>query len=143
MAANIPWLWPPHSGLQCQHFQFSLFCLPITFSSVFVYQVSPVSLCKRCYLVLAALCLCRCVRTFSSCSERGPLSSCSAWASHCSGFSCCRVWTLGRSDSVVLVHWLGCFMVCGVFPNQESNPCPCIGKWILNHWTTREVLPVP
>ena len=26
---------------------------------------------------------------FSSCSEQGLLSSCSAWASHCGGFSCC------------------------------------------------------
>ena len=30
-----------------------------------------------------------CVRAFSSCSEWGLLSSCSAWASYCSGFSCC------------------------------------------------------
>ena len=21
---------------------------------------------------------------------------------------------------------------------QGSNPCPCIGRWTLNHWTTRE-----
>ena len=25
------------------------------------------------------------------------------------------------------------------FPDRGSNPCPCIGRWILNHWTTREV----
>ena len=24
------------------------------------------------------------------------------------------------------------------FPRQGSNPCPCIGRRILNHWTTRE-----
>ena len=27
---------------------------------------------------------------FSSCDEQGPLFSCAACASHCSGFSCCR-----------------------------------------------------
>ena len=33
-----------------------------------------------------------CRQAFSSCSEQGLLSSCSAQASPCSGFSCCRVW---------------------------------------------------
>ena len=33
---------------------------------------------------------------FSGCGEGGLLSSCSAWASHCAGFSCCRAWTLGH-----------------------------------------------
>ena len=32
---------------------------------------------------------------FSSCSERGPLSGCSAWASHGGGFSPCGAWALG------------------------------------------------
>ena len=33
-----------------------------------------------------------------------------------------------------------CLKPCGIFPNQGSNPCiACIGKRILNHWTTREV----
>ena len=31
-------------------------------------------------------------QTFSSCSEWGLLSSCDAWASHCSGFSRGRAW---------------------------------------------------
>ena len=34
-------------------------------------------------------------RAFSSCREHGPLSSCGAQASHCSGFSCCRVPNMG------------------------------------------------
>ena len=33
-------------------------------------------------------------RFFSSCGERGLLSSCNAQASHCSGFSCCGAWAL-------------------------------------------------
>ena len=38
-------------------------------------------------LFLAALGLHCCMRAFSSCNERGLVSSC-AWAFHCSGFSC-------------------------------------------------------
>ena len=33
--------------------------------------------------------------TFSSCDEQRLLSSCIAWASHCSSFSCCRAWAVG------------------------------------------------
>ena len=40
-----------------------------------------------------------CCRLFSSCGERGLLSSCSAWASHCSGFSCCGAQALRGVDS--------------------------------------------
>ena len=32
---------------------------------------------------------------FSSCRQWGLLSSCGVWASHCGGFSCCRVQVLG------------------------------------------------
>ena len=42
------------------------------------------------YLFLAVLGLRCCVQAFSSCSEQGLLCSCSAWASHCGGFCCCR-----------------------------------------------------
>ena len=28
----------------------------------------------------------------------------------------------------------------GIFLDQGMNPCPCIGRWILNHWTIRKVL---
>ena len=31
---------------------------------------------------------------------------CSAWASHCGGFSCCRAWALGTQASVVVAHGL-------------------------------------
>ena len=33
----------------------------------------------------------------STCREQGLLSSRGAWASRCSGFSCCKVWTLARA----------------------------------------------
>ena len=25
------------------------------------------------------------------------------------------------------------------FPTRDETPIPCIARWILNHWTTREV----
>ena len=44
-----------------------------------------------------------------SCGEQGPLSSCSAQASHCGGFSCCRAQGLELSD----------FISCGSQALQE------------------------
>ena len=52
---------------------------------------------KKNYLFLAALGL-RCyARAFSSSGERGLLFHCSAWASHCGGFSCCGARALGHA----------------------------------------------
>ena len=50
-------------------------------------------------------------------------------------------WALvAAREVVVVVHGLGCPMHVGSsFPDQGSNPHPCIGRQILNHWTTREV----
>ena len=55
--------------------------------------------------------LCHCVWAFSSCGECGLLSSCSAWASHWSSFSCCRAQALGLTGSVVAEHGLSSFAV--------------------------------
>ena len=49
------------------------------------------------YLFLAALGLCCCARAFSSCS---------VWASHCGGFSCCRSRALGAWASVIVARGL-------------------------------------
>ena len=40
-------------------------------------------------------------QTFSSYGERGLLSNCSSWTSHCGGFSCCKAQTLGTWASIV------------------------------------------
>ena len=45
-------------------------------------------------------------QAFSSCFKQGLLSSCSAWASHCSGSSCCREWILGARASIVVARGL-------------------------------------
>ena len=47
---------------------------------------------------------------------------------------------LGATGSVVVAHSLGCPEARGIFPGQGWNRCPCIGRQILNHWTTREAL---
>ena len=36
----------------------------------------------------------------------GATLHCGVWASHCSGFSCCRAWALGAWVSVVVAHRL-------------------------------------
>ena len=73
----------------------------------------------------------------------GATLCCGAQPSHCSGFSCCRVWALGAWASVVVAHrlsscgsqalehrlgivahGLSCSTACGIFPDQGSNPCP-------------------
>ena len=40
---------------------------------------------------------------------------------------------------VIVAHGLGSPLVCGIFLDQESDCVSCIGRWTLNHWTTREV----
>ena len=43
-----------------------------------------------------------------------------------------------RAGSVIVAHGPSCSVACGIFPDRGSNPCPCIGRQILNHCTTRE-----
>ena len=61
----------------------------------------------------------------------GATLPCSAWTSHCGGFSCYGARALGVQASVVVahrlssvVHRLSCSAACGIFPDQGSNPCP-------------------
>ena len=54
----------------------------------------------------------------------GAALHCSAWSSHCGGFSCCRARALGTQASVVVVHRLSCSVACGIFPDQGLNLCP-------------------
>ena len=64
-----------------------------------------------------------CTWAFFSCGKQGLLSSCPAWASHFDVFSCCWAWSLGHTGSVTVVHWLSSSAACGIFLDQESNPC--------------------
>ena len=54
---------------------------------------------------------------FSSCGERGP----SPVAVH----GLLKVWSqVSRRTGSVVVHRLSCPVASGIFPDQESNPCP-------------------
>ena len=88
-----------------------------------------VQLFKKFCLYLSVLGLCCWVRAFSSCGER---------ASHRSGFSCVER-AFGTRALIVMAHGISCSTACGIFLDQGSNVCPLITRWILNHWTTREV----
>ena len=64
-------------------------------------------------------------------------------SSRCVSLSLSRpllLWSTGsrRAGSVVVAHEPSCSAACGIFPDQGSNPCPCIGRQVLNHCTTRE-----
>lgn len=40
---------------------------------------------------------------------------------------------------VVVAHGPSCSAACGIFPDWGLNLCPCIGRQILIHCSTREV----
>ena len=47
----------------------------------------------------------------------------------------------GTQASAAAYRGVSCPAARGIFPDAGSNPCPrFIGRWILNHWTTGEVL---
>ena len=55
--------------------------------------------------------------------KKGLLSSCSAWASYCGSFSCCRAWALGARALVVVAHGLSFPAVCGILvPTPRIKP---------------------
>ena len=64
------------------------------------------------YFFWSELGLCCCAWAFSNFGEQWLLSSCSAWASHCGGFSCCRAGALGHVG----------FSSCGTCPQYLKLP---------------------
>ena len=82
---------------------------------------------------------------FSSCSWQELLFCCAARASHCCDFSLqstgSRLTGLGsfRTVSVVVAHGRRCSSACGIFQDQELNPCPVHWPADLIHCTTRKV----
>ena len=66
-------------------------------------------------------------------------------SSWCAGLSLSRPLLLRSTGSrctgsAVVAHGPSCSAACGIFPDQGSNPFPCIGRQILNHCATREAL---
>ena len=81
----------------------------------------------------------RCYVGFLSLRRRGPLSSCGAQAPR-GGLSCCRVQALGpRAQWLWRTGFVAPWHV-GSSQTRDRTHVPCLGRWILNHWTTREVL---
>ena len=81
---------------------------------------------------------------FSSCGKQGLLPSCSVWASHYSGFSCCRVQSLGQRASVVVVRelestgslWRKGLVAPGHMGSSQTRDrirVSCIGRQLLYH----------
>ena len=52
----------------------------------------------------------------------------------------CELLWLWGAGSAVAVHGLSCPAACRIFAPQPGIK-PCIGRWILNHWTSRDVCP--
>ena len=91
--------------------------------------------------ILAALGLHGCTLAFSSCGEQGLLSSSGTRAFHWSGFSCCRAWAREHKGffSCGAQTWFPCSMQNLSFLTRGWICIPCLGRWNLNHWMTREV----
>ena len=77
---------------------------------------------------------------FSCCSEWGLLSSYSAKASHCGGFSRCRAWALGEQAEWLWYTGLVAPRHVESSRTRDRTHVPCTGRWMLNPWTIREVL---
>ena len=54
-------------------------------------------------------------------------------------FSCCGLWALGAWVSAVVVHGLSCPRHVETSWVRDATGFPCIGRQILNHWTTGKV----
>ena len=91
---------------------------------------------------LAVLGFCCCAQAFFSCGEWGLLSSRDVQASHCGHFFCCRAWALecGLSSCGTLVSVVITSQHVESSRIKDGTCVLCIGRQILNHWTTREVL---
>ena len=60
-------------------------------------------------------------RAFSSCCEKDYSSSVNGRL--IAGAPCCRTRTLEHVGSVIVEHGLSCSSACGIFSDQDSNPC--------------------
>ena len=87
------------------------------------------------YLFLAVLGLCCCAWAFSSCGERellfvvvcGLLTAVASLVAEHGLYARASVVVargLQSVGSVVVAHGLSCSAACGIFPDQDLNPCP-------------------
>ena len=71
-------------------------------------------------------------RLFSSCSEQGLLSTCSAQASHAGGFSRCRAQALGTRALLAAAH--------GLSSRALDHRLRCCGTWAQLLHSVRDLL---
>ena len=78
-----------------------------------------------------------CTRDFSLGRVRSP--SCGTQAS-----LGCGAWTPEKEGSAVAVRSFSCHAACGILSSltRDQTHVPCVGRRILNHWTSREVLSI-
>ena len=100
---------------------------------------------RICLFTFVALGLCCCMQVFSSYNKLGLLC-CGVHAVLCGRFCCCRGWILDAWPAVVAAHglsncgtWVSCWQHVGPSQTRDGTRVPFIGRWILNHWATREV----
>ena len=67
-------------------------------------------------------------------SQCGGFSYCGARAPGRMGFSSCRVWAQNLWLTGLVAPWH-----MGSSQTKDQTLIPCISRWILNHWATREV----
>lgn len=82
---------------------------------------------QKLHFFLAARGLHCCTWVFSSCGEWGLLSCWGARALEHAGFSSSGTWALVAPHHVESSQ------------TRHQTLVPCTGRWILNHWTTRNV----
>ena len=70
----------------------------------------------------------------------GAALHCGGQASHRGGFSCCGAQALGCWASVAVAHGLVAPRHVGSSWIRDRTCALCIGRQMLNHWTTREAL---
>ena len=74
------------------------------------------------FLLMAGPSLHCCLWAFSTCGGQGPLSRCGMQVSHCGDIPCWGAQAVSHTGSVVVGHRLSSPVVCGIFPDQGSNP---------------------
>ena len=52
-------------------------------------------------------------------------------------FKIAKIW---KQPKFSCLSCLCCPIDCGIFQSRDRTHVPCIDRWILNHWTTREAL---
>ena len=71
--------------------------------------------------------------------SRGAIPCCDAWDSHCSSFSCGTDHGPGAQAQQLWCMGLGGLEHVGSSWTKDQTHVLCIGRWVLNHWPTREV----